>query len=117
MKSAVSFLSLVLFWQGALRMGYHHSPGVEASHCEVEEGQLVKKLVELHNASVRLALLKSKGRKQVHFAEVCPGYCDENDLGSWCSPNCRCRVLGVVHPPIYLCFEEGKPLPLGFKEF
>ncbi|XP_075550405.1 uncharacterized protein LOC142584113 isoform X2 [Dermacentor variabilis] len=102
--------------RGALRMGHHHSPGVEASNCEVEEGALVQKLVELHNASVRLALLKGKARQPVHFAEVCPGYCGENNLGSRCSPNCLCRVLKVVHPPIYLCFEEGKPLPLGFKE-
>ncbi|XP_065283157.1 uncharacterized protein [Dermacentor albipictus] len=115
MKSTMRLSFLLLAWLSALRMLYHRSLGVEASNCEVKEESLVQKLMELHNASVRLARNHSKQHQPVHFAEVCPGYCGENSVGTWCSPNCECRVLNVIKPPMYVCFEKGKPLPLGFK--
>ncbi|XP_037518742.1 uncharacterized protein LOC119395808 isoform X2 [Rhipicephalus sanguineus] len=88
---------------------------VYASNCEHDSKSFTEKLMELHNSSIRLAMEKD-GRRPVHFAEPCPGYCGENNLGSWCSPNCHCHVLKKVNPHIYMCFEDGKPLPMGFEE-
>ncbi|XP_049272734.1 uncharacterized protein LOC119397282 isoform X4 [Rhipicephalus sanguineus] len=99
---------------GSLWSGDFPSRNVYASYCEHDSRSLSKLIMELHNASIRLAMSKP-GPRPVHFAEPCPGYCGENNPGGWCSPNCRCRVLNRVDPPIYMCFEEGKNLPMGFE--
>ncbi|KAL3225822.1 hypothetical protein MRX96_049073, partial [Rhipicephalus microplus] len=60
------------------------------------------------------AAKKKSGLGPVHFAEICPGVCDDSKVEKECWPNCECRVLDEIDPPIYMCFERGKSLPMGF---
>uniref|UniRef100_A0A224YSW5 Evasin n=1 Tax=Rhipicephalus zambeziensis TaxID=60191 RepID=A0A224YSW5_9ACAR len=117
MKAArhFSFLSIALIY--LLLVTLDDSVNVCASNCEYEGKLVVKHMVELQNASIQAARMRM-GKKSgpIHFAEVCPGYCDKDKLGKLCSPNCYCRVLDAIQPPLYLCFELGNPLPMGFKE-
>ncbi|KAL1473260.1 hypothetical protein MTO96_022399 [Rhipicephalus appendiculatus] len=87
---------------------------VHASECEHEGRLIVKKLVAGHNDSLRLARQRNRGTGPIHFAEVCAGDCNKEKVGKRCWPNCICGVLNLVNPHIYMCFEEGKPLPMGF---
>uniref|UniRef100_A0A131YEP7 Secreted protein n=1 Tax=Rhipicephalus appendiculatus TaxID=34631 RepID=A0A131YEP7_RHIAP len=109
----LTFLSIAL---QNLWFGVDPCTNVDASGCESDRRALTTKLMELHNSSIKHAIRNGGGRP-LHFAEPCPGYCTENNVGSWCSPNCRCHVLADVKPPIYMCFENGKALPMGFKDF
>uniref|UniRef100_A0A224Z1B8 Evasin n=1 Tax=Rhipicephalus zambeziensis TaxID=60191 RepID=A0A224Z1B8_9ACAR len=114
MKALLPFALLNVTLQYLLLFGYDDRTNVGASNCEYKGKLVVNHLVELQNASVRAARLRY-GMGPIHFAEVCPGFCEEHKVGVWCSPNCLCRVLDAIDPPIFMCFEEGKPLPMGFK--
>uniref|UniRef100_A0A224YR20 Uncharacterized protein n=1 Tax=Rhipicephalus zambeziensis TaxID=60191 RepID=A0A224YR20_9ACAR len=113
MKTIVPFTCLNIAFLYLLRFGYDDTAKVYASQCGVQEKLLVKSLVKLHNESVRRARWRYGGGP-IHFAEVCAGYCGPNNEGGVCAPNCICRVIDAITPHIYLCFEQGKPLPLGF---
>ncbi|KAL1474137.1 hypothetical protein MTO96_038209 [Rhipicephalus appendiculatus] len=89
--------------------GHHNSGNVNASECEHDRKKFLRVLADSHNASVRDAK-KIYGSGPKYFAE-----CDAQHVGHQCSPNCACGVLDVVTPPIYLCFETGRVLPMGFK--
>ncbi|XP_070395605.1 uncharacterized protein [Dermacentor albipictus] len=104
MKSTMRLSFLLLAWLSALRMLYHRSLGVEASNCEVKEESLVQKLMELHNASVRLARNHSKQHQPVHFAEVCPGYI------ATCTYCSRRSAEGTTCPVLLLRVRRVPPL-------
>ncbi|KAL1475826.1 hypothetical protein MTO96_036993, partial [Rhipicephalus appendiculatus] len=42
--------------------------------------------------------------------------CDEKKLGKSCWSGCKCRVLKKLKTPLYMCFEDGKTLPIGFED-
>ncbi|XP_075752232.1 uncharacterized protein LOC119173336 isoform X3 [Rhipicephalus microplus] len=106
----VTFLCIALqnLWSGDVPGGK-----VYASSCENSGKPFTEKLLELHNASIRLAKMRGTSRP-VHFAEPCPGFCNENSVRNSCPQGCACRVLNELKPPLYMCFQEGKTPPMGF---
>nr|XP_037280130.1 uncharacterized protein LOC119173397 [Rhipicephalus microplus] len=113
MKAVLSFTIISIVLRCLLLVGDDKSANVAASNCEHKGLKIVDQLVQLQNQSVRKARL-THGGSPLHFAEVCPGACEEHKVGVWCSPGCVCRVMDAIGEPLFLCFEDGKPLPLGF---
>ncbi|KAL3196964.1 hypothetical protein MRX96_045054 [Rhipicephalus microplus] len=115
MTALLRFIFLHLALQ-SLWSGDFHIRNVCASNCEHDAKSFTQQLLELHNASIKAAVRK-EGNRPVHFAEPCPGFCTENSLGSSCFPGCSCRVLRKLKKPLFMCFQEGKTLPMGFSDY